>query len=124
MLSKFFSKLKSILSKTSATTETIPTIPTKKTSTPKKSKTTKTTKTSKKSKTTKTSKTSKSSKPKKDDVNKIVANLSTLPGIGSKSAKAFYEAGFKTPKQILSAKDEELLAIPGVGINLVKKLRK
>ena len=121
MLSKFFSKLKSILSKTSATTETIPTIPTKKTSTPKKSKTTKT---SKKSKTTKTSKTSKSSKPKKDDVNKIVANLSTLPGIGSKSAKAFYEAGFKTPKQILSAKDEELLAIPGVGINLVKKLRK
>ena len=47
----------------------------------------------------------------------------SIPGIGAKSAKAFYEAGFKSTDDIISAKEEELLAIPGVGINLVKKLR-
>ena len=46
-----------------------------------------------------------------------------MPGIGAKSAKAFYDAGFKSTEEIISAKDEDLLAIPGVGINLVKKLR-
>ena len=43
--------------------------------------------------------------------------------MGAKSAEAFYKAGFKTPKSITSAKDEDLLAVPGVGINLVKKLK-
>ena len=41
----------------------------------------------------------------------------------TKSAEAFYKAGFKTPKSIASAKKEDLLAIPGVGISLVKKLK-
>ena len=103
MITKFLSKLKSILfkSKVSATTPVA----------------------KKPKKITKSTKASKS-KPKKEDSKKIIESLKTLPGIGAKSAKAFYDAGFKTTKSIISAKDKELLAIPGVGINLVKKLKK
>tara|TARA_Y100000991_G_C21858282_1_gene299764 strand:- start:219 stop:551 length:333 start_codon:yes stop_codon:yes gene_type:complete len=70
-------------------------------------------------------KLSKTSKPKtkKQDSKKSIDALKALPGIGSKSAEAFYKAGFKTPKSITSANDEDLLAVPGVGINLVKKLK-
>ena len=102
MFSKILKKLKSFLSNKSNT---------------EKPKTKKVTKVTKKAKTTKTS------KPKKQDSKKIIESFKSLPGIGAKSAKAFYDAGFKTTKQIISAKDEELLAVPGVGINLVKKLR-
>ena len=102
MFSKILNKLKSFLSNKSTT---------------EKPKTKKVTKVTKKAKSTKTS------KPKKQDSKKIIESFKSLPGIGAKSAKAFYDAGFKTTKQIISAKDEELLAVPGVGINLVKKLR-
>ena len=34
------------------------------------------------------------------------------------------DAGYKTPESIISASDEELLTIPGVGISFIKKLRK
>ena len=102
MFSKILNKIKSVLSKKSIA---------------EKPKTKKVTKVTKKAKTTKTS------KPKKQDSKKIIESFKSLPGIGAKSAKAFYDAGFKTTKQIISAKDEELLAVPGVGINLVKKLR-
>ena len=54
---------------------------------------------------------------------KIIEKLTTLPGVGAKSAKAFYEAGFKTTKSITSASEKDLLAVPGVGVNLVKKLK-
>lgn len=54
---------------------------------------------------------------------KIIESFKAIPGVGAKSAEAFYKAGFKTPKSITSAKDEVLLAVPGVGINLVKKLK-
>jgi len=102
MFSKILNKLKSILGKKSK---------------PEKPKTKKVTKVTKKTKATK------SSKSKKQDSKKIIESFKSLPGIGAKSAKAFYDAGFKTTNQIVSAKDEELLAVPGVGINLVKKLR-
>ena len=102
MFSKILNKLKSILSKKSTTEKP---------------------KTKKVAKVTKKIKATKSSKPKKQDSKKIIESFKSLPGIGAKSAKAFYDAGFKTTKQIISAKDEELLAVPGVGINLVKKLR-
>ena len=107
MITKFLSKLKSILFKSDTSTE-IP-LPKKTVS-----------KTKKKS--VKTSKTSKS-KTKKDDSKKIIESFKSIPGVGAKSAEAFYKAGFKTPKSITSAKDEDLLAVPGVGINLVKKLK-
>ena len=111
MFSKILNKLKSIFGKKSIL----------KTSKPKKvSKTTKT------SKTTKSSKTAKAAKPvkgKKQEVKLLLESFTSIPGVGAKSAKAFYEAGFKSTKDILSAKDEELLAVPGVGINLVKKLK-
>ena len=117
MISKFLIKLKSILFKSSAPAE----LPLKK---PKKTiKSSKSTKTTKSTKSTKSTKITKS-KPKKEDAKKIIASLTTLPGIGSKSAKALYEAGFKSTKAVISAKDDELLSIPGVGINLVKKLKK
>ena len=103
MISKFLSKLKSILFKSKVTATT--------------------TVTKKPKKITKSTKASKS-KSKKEDSKKIIESLKTLPGIGAKSAKAFYEAGFKTTKSIISAKEKDLLAIPGVGINLVKKLKK
>jgi len=50
--------------------------------------------------------------------------LTTLPGVGAKSAKALYEAGFKTAKAVIAADEKDLLAVSGVGINLVKKLKK
>ena len=51
-------------------------------------------------------------------------NLTSIPGIGKKNCNNFYEAGYMTPESIISASDEELLNIPGVGISFVKKLRK
>ena len=51
-------------------------------------------------------------------------NLTSIPGIGPKNCNNFYEAGYMTPESIISASDEELLTIPGVGISFVKKLRK
>ena len=108
MITKFLSKLKSILFQ-----KEIPSvIPEAKTSTKKITK--------KKTKSPKVSK----SKAKKEDPKKIIEALKAIPGVGAKSAEAFYKAGFKTPKSIASAKDEDLLAIPGVGISLVKKLKK
>ena len=108
MISKFFSKLKSILFESKAPVEK----PVAKTPISKKKK--------------KSVKSSKISKPKtkKEDSKKLIEALKAIPGVGAKSAEAFYKAGFKTPKSIASAKDEDLLAVPGVGINLVKKLKK
>tara|TARA_B100000945_G_C19853586_1_gene355102 strand:+ start:67 stop:309 length:243 start_codon:yes stop_codon:yes gene_type:complete len=50
-------------------------------------------------------------------------NITSIPGIGAKNCNKFYEAGYMTPESIISASDEELLNIPGVGISFVKKLR-
>ncbi len=108
MITKFLSKLKSILFKSETSKEV---------SLPKKN----ISKTNKKS--VKSSKTPKS-KTKKDDSKKIIEAFKAIPGVGAKSAEAFYKAGFKTTKSITSAKDKDLLAVPGVGINLVKKLKK
>ena len=107
MISKFLSKLKSILFKSAVTTET----PLKKEK--------------KAAKSAKTSKTKTKSKTKSKTVNskKNIETLTTLPGVGAKSAKALYEAGFKTTKAVIAADEKELLAVSGVGINLVKKLK-
>ena len=51
-------------------------------------------------------------------------NITSIPGIGTKNCNNFYKAGYMTPESIISASDEELLSIPGVGISFVKKLRK
>ena len=51
-------------------------------------------------------------------------NITSIPGIGAKNCNNFYEAGYMTPESIISASDEELLMIPGVGISFIKKLRK
>ena len=108
MFSKILNKLKSIFGKKSIS----------KTSKPKKvSKTTKSTKTIKSPKATK------ATKGKKQEAKLLIESFTSIPGVGAKSAKAFYDAGFKSTKDILSAKDEDLLAVPGVGINLVKKLK-
>ena len=108
MFSKILNKLKSLFGKKSIS----------KTSKPKK-----VLKTTKSTKTTKSSKATKPVKGKKQEVKLLLESFTSIPGVGAKSAKAFYEAGFKSTKDILSAKDEELLAVPGVGINLVKKLK-
>jgi predicted flap endonuclease-1-like 5' DNA nuclease len=99
MISKFLSKLKSILFKSSVSPET----PLKK-----------------EKKLTKSSKT----KTKTVSSKKNIETLTTLPGVGAKSAKALYEAGFKTTKAVIAADEKDLLAVSGVGINLVKKLKK
>ena len=104
MISKFLSKLKSILFKSAASPDT----PLKK-----------------EKKATKSSKTSKTkTKPKSVNSKKNIETLTTLPGVGAKSAKALYEAGFKTTKAVIAADEKDLLAVSGVGINLVKKLKK
>ena len=107
MISKFLSKLKSILFKSAVNSE----------SSLKKEK--------KQSKTAKSSKTKTKTKTKaKANSKKSIETLTTLPGVGAKSAKALYEAGFKTTKAVINADEKELLAVSGVGINLVKKLKK
>ena len=107
MISNFLSKLKSILFKSAVTPET----PLKK-----EKKAAKTAKTKTKTKT--------KSKTKATNSKKNIETLTTLPGVGAKSAKALYEAGFKTTKAVIAADEKDLLAISGVGINLVKKLKK
>ena len=107
MISKFLSKLKSILFKSAVTSET----PLKKEKKAAKSAKTKT-------------KTKTKTKAKTVNSKKNIQTLTTLPGVGAKSAKALYEAGFKTTKAVISADEKELLAVSGVGINLVKKLKK
>jgi len=105
MISKFLSKLKSILFKSAVSPET----PLKK-----------------EKKAAKSAKTKTKTKPKNKAVNskKNIETLTTLPGVGAKSAKALYEAGFKTTKAVIAADEKDLLAVSGVGINLVKKLKK
>ena len=61
---------------------------------------------------------------KKGEFSDRCENLTSIPGIGKKNCNNFYEAGFMTPESIISASDEELLTIPGVGISFIKKLRK
>ena len=108
MISKFLNKLKSILFKSAVSSET----PLKKEK--KATKSAKTSKTKPKPKT----------KTKTSNSKKNIETLTTLPGVGEKSAKALYEAGFKTTKAVISAEEKDLLAVSGVGINLVKKLKK
>ena len=59
----------------------------------------------------------------KEEFSDRCENLTSIPGIGTKNCNNFYEAGYMTPESIISASDEELLNIPGVGISFVKKLR-
>ena len=106
MISKFLSKLKSILFKSAVTADT----PLKKEK--------------KATKSAKTSKTKTKTKTKTVNSKKNIETLTTLPGVGAKSAKALYEAGFKTTKAVIAADEKDLLAVSGVGINLVKKLKK
>ena len=105
MISKFLSKLKSILFKSAASPET----PLKKEK--------------KATKSAKTSKTKTKTKTKTVNSKKNNETLTSLPGVGAKSAKALYEAGFKTTKAVIAADEKDLLAVSGVGINLVKKLK-
>ena len=105
MISKFLSKLKSILFKSAVSPETPLKI---------------------EKKAAKSAKTKTKTKTKTKSVNskKNIETLTTLPGVGAKSAKALYEAGFKTTKSVIAADEKDLLAVSGVGINLVKKLKK
>ena len=111
MISKFLSKLKSILFKSAVTSES----PLKKDKKP--------TKLAKSSKTKTKAKTKPKAKAKTANSKKNIETLTTLPGVGAKSAKALYEAGFKTTKAVIAADEKDLLAVSGVGINLVKKLK-
>ena len=114
MISKFLGKLKSILFKSAVPSETPLKKEKKPTNSVKSSKTKTKTKTKSKTKT----------KTKAVNSKKNVETLTSLPGVGAKSAKALYEAGFKTTKAVIAADEKELLAVSGVGINLVKKLKK
>ena len=112
MISKFLGKLKSILFKSTVSSET----PLKKEKKP--------TKSAKSSKTKTKTKTKAKAKAKTVNSKKNIETLTSLPGVGAKSAKALYEAGFKTTKAVIAADEKDLLAVSGVGINLVKKLKK
>ena len=112
MISKFLGKLTSILFKSPVSSET----PLKEEKKP--------TKTAKSSKTKTKTKTKAKTKSKPVNSKKNIENLTSLPGVGAKSAKALYEAGFKTTKAVIAADEKDLLAVTGVGINLVKKLKK
>ena len=116
MIFKFLSKLKSILFKSSVSSET---------NLKKENKPTKSEKSAKpKPKPKPKPKIKTKTKTKTVNSKKNIENLLTLPGVGAKSAKALYEAGFKTTKAVIAADEKDLLAVSGVGINLVKKLKK
>ena len=108
MITQFLSKLKSILFKSAVSPET---------PLNKEKKSTKSAKSTK-------SKSKSKAKAKTANSKKNIETLTTLPGVGAKSAKALYEAGFKTTKAVIAADEKDLLAISGVGINLVKKIKK
>ncbi len=108
MISKFLSKLKSILFKSAVSPET---------PLNKEKKSTKSAKSTK-------AKTKAKAKTKTANSKKNIETLTTLPGVGAKSAKALYEAGFKTTKDVIAADEKDLLAVSGVGITLIKKLKK
>ena len=114
MISKFLGRLKSILFKSAVSSET----PLKKEKKP--------TKSAKSSKTKTKTKTKAKTKAKTKTVNskKNIEILTALPGVGAKSAKALFDAGFKTPQAIIDADKKDLLEVSGVGINLVKKIKK
>tara|TARA_B100000242_G_scaffold257412_1_gene201267 strand:- start:140 stop:484 length:345 start_codon:yes stop_codon:yes gene_type:complete len=112
MISQFLSKLKSILFKSAVSPET----PLNKEK--------KSTKSTKSAKTKTKTKAKTKAKTKTANSKKNIETLTTLPGVGAKSAKALYEAGFKTTKAVIAADEKDLLAISGVGINLIKKLKK
>ena len=114
MISKFLGRLKSILFKSAVSSET----PLKKEKKP--------TKSAKSSKTKTKTKTKAKTKAKTKTVNpkKNIEILTALPGVGAKSAKALFDAGFKTPQAIIDADEKDLLEVSGVGINLVKKIKK
>ena len=116
MISKFLGKLKSILFKSAASPEAPLKKEKKLTKSPKSIKTKTKTKTKTKAKA--------KAKPKPVNSKKNIETLTSLPGVGAKSAKALYDAGFKTTKAIIAADEKDLLAVSGVGINLVKKLKK
>ena len=118
MISKFLSKLKSILFKSSVS----PVTPLKKVKKTTKSAKAPKTKSAKLPKTKSLKKVPKS-KSNKGNSKKIIETLITLPGVGEKSAKALYQAGYKTTKSVIDADEKDLLAISGVGVNLVKKLK-
>ena len=121
MISKFLGKLKSILFKSAVSSETPLKKEKKQTKSAKSSKTKTKTKTKPKTKTK--TKTKPKTKAKTVNSKKNIETLTSLPGVGAKSAKALYEAGFKTTKAVIAADEKELLAVSGVGINLVKKLK-
>ena len=118
MISKFLSKLKSILFKSAVSSET----PLKKDKKPIKS--AKSSKTKPKPKPKAKAKAKTKTKTKTANSKKNIETLTSLPGVGAKSAKALYEAGFKTTKAIIDADEKDLLAVSGVGINLIKKIKK
>jgi hypothetical protein len=49
--------------------------------------------------------------------------FTVIPGVGTKSAKAIFEAGIKTCDDLKDAYDEILLAIPGIGPAAIKRIR-
>ena len=116
MISKFLNKLKSILFKSAVSSET----PLKKEKKPTKSAKSSKTKTKTKTKT----KAKTKAKTKTVNSKKNIEILTALPGVGAKSAKALFDAGFKTPQAIIDADEKDLLEVSGVGINLVKKIKK
>ena len=118
MISKFLRKLKSILFKSAVSPET----PLKKEE--KTTKSEKSLKTKTKAKVKAKVKGKVKAKAKAVNSKKNIETLTTLPGVGAKSAKALYKAGFKTTKAVIDADEKDLLAVSGVGINLVKKLKK
>ncbi len=50
--------------------------------------------------------------------------LTAIPGIGMKTAKNLFDAGFKTASDIDTATDDELLKVSGIGKTLHSKIRK
>lgn len=49
--------------------------------------------------------------------------FTAIPGIGAKSAKPLFEAGIKTYDDLKNADDKTLLAVPGIGLATIKKVR-
>ncbi len=55
---------------------------------------------------------------------KEIAELTTLPGIGPKTAKLLIASGFTTKSRVLKAEESELLKIKGISKVVISKLKK
>ncbi len=53
-----------------------------------------------------------------------IEDLTELPGIGPKTAKLLYEAGYSTKASVIQANKDDILKVKGISLAVLSRLRK